>query len=188
MIGFLCSACLLGLLLPSQIPDLLGRSRVQISVSSTVFLYEVNVIVYLYTKKLELSYISCLMYMRCNLNSKSISLPCQCEYLPCLGLPSIPRTLDSFVKKSVLSPTEPDIPHPSELLDLNKTSVTIKLNAFGTGGCPVLYFVIEYRRDVMPKYVMVANNISPRDTEYTIRGLEPATRYFIKVTAHNTAG
>ena len=188
MIGFLCSACLLGLLLPSQIPDLLGRSRVRISVSSTVFLYEVNVIVYLYTKKLELSYISCLMYMRCNLNSKSVRLPCQWEYLPCLGLPSIPRTLDSFVQNSVLSPSEPDIPHPSELLDLNKTSVTIKLNAFGTGGCPVLYFVIEYRRDVMPKYVMVANNISPRDTEYTIRGLEPATRYFIKVTAHNTAG
>ena len=91
-------------------------------------------------------------------------------------------------KKPVPFISEPDVPNPSELLELNKTSVTVRLDAFGTGGCPVLYYVIEYRRDVMPKYVMVANNISPRDTEYTIRGLEPATRYFIKVTAHNTAG
>ena len=80
------------------------------------------------------------------------------------------------------------MPNPAELLELNKTSVTVRLSAFGTGGCPVLYYVIEYRRDVMPKYIMVANNISPTDVEYTIRGLEPATRYFIKVTAHNTAG
>ena len=82
----------------------------------------------------------------------------------------------------------PDIPNPARLMEVNKTLITVHLDAFGTGGCPILYFVIEYRRDIQPKYTMVANNISPRKGSYTIRGLDPGTQYFIKVTAHNTAG
>lgn len=82
----------------------------------------------------------------------------------------------------------PDVPNPSELLKVNKTLVSVNLEAFGTGGCPILYFVLEYRRDVQPKYTMVSNNVSPLEKDYTIRGLDPAARYFIKVTAHNSAG
>ena len=44
------------------------------------------------------------------------------------------------------------------------------------------------RRIVQPQYQLVANNVSPREKMYAIRGLEPATRYSIRVTAHNTAG
>lgn len=82
----------------------------------------------------------------------------------------------------------PDVPNPDKLLEVNKTLVNIKLDAFGDGGCPILYLVIEYRRDVQRDYFMVANNVSPLEKDYTIRGLDPAARYYIKVTAHNSAG
>ena len=82
----------------------------------------------------------------------------------------------------------PDVPNPDQLLVINQTLVTIKLEAFGDGGCPILYLVIEYRRDVQRDYFMVANNVSPLEKDYTIRGLDPASRYYIKVTAHNSAG
>ena len=49
----------------------------------------------------------------------------------------------------------------------------------------ILYFVIEYRRDSgrgpNSKYKMVANNVRPRKRAYTIRGLDSASRYYIKV-------
>ena len=49
-----------------------------------------------------------------------------------------------------------------------------------------MYFVIEYRRDTgrgpNAKYTMVGNNVRPRDRAYTIRGLDPASRYHIKVS------
>lgn len=82
----------------------------------------------------------------------------------------------------------PDVPNPDDLLAMNKTLVSIHLEAFGDGGCPVLYFVIEYRREAVREYSMVANNVSPLEKEYTVRGLDPASRYFIKITAHNAAG
>lgn len=82
----------------------------------------------------------------------------------------------------------PDVPNPDKLLEVNKTLVNIQLEAFGDGGCPILYLVIEYRRDVQRDYFMVANNVSPLEKDYTIRGLDPAARYYIKVTAHNSAG
>ena len=80
------------------------------------------------------------------------------------------------------------MPNPDQLLVINQTLVTIQLEAFGDGGCPILYLVIEYRRDVQRDYFMVANNVSPLEKDYTIRGLDPASRYYIKVTAHNSAG
>ncbi len=82
----------------------------------------------------------------------------------------------------------PDVPNPDELLAVNKTLVTLNLNSFGTGGCPIVYYVIQYRRDVQPQYTLVSNNVSPANKDYTIRGLDPAARYFIRVTAHNSAG
>ncbi len=82
----------------------------------------------------------------------------------------------------------PDIPHLHDLLVANKSMVTLNLNAFRDGGCDILYFVVEYRRESAPKFSLVANNVSPREKAYSIRGLEPATRYYIKVTAHNDAG
>lgn len=50
----------------------------------------------------------------------------------------------------------PDIPHPQELLLVNRTMVTIRLDSFADGGCPILYFVIEHRRDSQPQVWIAA--------------------------------
>ena len=83
----------------------------------------------------------------------------------------------------------PDIPHLHDLIIVNRTTVTLILDAFADGGCHILYFVIEYRSaETQHRFQLVANNVSPAEKVFTIGGLEPATRYFVRVTAHNTAG
>jgi len=84
----------------------------------------------------------------------------------------------------------PDVPHPHDLLSVNATSATVRLSAFSDGGCPVQYFVVEHRRAdaIGARFKTVANDVSPREGDFHIRGLEPATRYFIRVSAHNSAG
>ena len=83
----------------------------------------------------------------------------------------------------------PDIPLMNDLLKVNRTALTLSLDSFSDGGCPILYFVVEYRRaENQHHYQLVANNVSPKEKSFPILGLDPATRYFVKVTAHNTAG
>ena len=70
----------------------------------------------------------------------------------------------------------------------NRSSVTLRLDAFRDGGCPIQYFVVEYRRESEHNFKLVASNVSARESARSIEGLEPATRYYIRVTAFNAAG
>ena len=82
----------------------------------------------------------------------------------------------------------PDIPHLPDLILANRSLVTLRLDAFRDGGCPIQYFVIEYRRESEHNFKLVASNVSAREDTRDIAGLEPATRYYIRVTAYNEAG
>ena len=82
----------------------------------------------------------------------------------------------------------PDIPHLPDLILANRSSVALRLDAFRDGGCPIQYFVIEYRRESEHNFKLVAKNVSARENVRSIAGLEPATRYYIRVTAFNAAG
>ena len=66
--------------------------------------------------------------------------------------------------------------------------MTLRLDAFRDGGCPIQYFIIEYRRESEHNFKLVASNVSARESARSIEGLEPATRYYIRVTAFNAAG
>ena len=116
-------------------------------------------------------------------------LRCGCNYtIYMLAYNHVGEGLPSDVVSIRTLGRVPDVPNPDQLLVVNQTYVTVNLDAFGNGGCPILYLVIEYRRDVQRDFIMVANNVSPLEKDYTIRGLDPAARYYIKVTAHNSAG
>ena len=82
----------------------------------------------------------------------------------------------------------PDIPHLPDLILANRSLVTLRLDAFRDGGCPIQYFVIEYRRESEHNFKLVESNVSAREDTRDIAGLEPATRYYIRVTAYNAAG
>ena len=87
-----------------------------------------------------------------------------------------------------MPPAVPDIPHLPDLISANRSSVTLRLDAFRDGGCPIQYFVVEYRREFEHQFRLAANNVSAREDTRDIAGLEPATRYYVRVTAFNAAG
>ncbi|XP_076048641.1 Down syndrome cell adhesion molecule 4 isoform X2 [Oratosquilla oratoria] len=97
------------------------------------------------------------------------------------GLPS--KILTASTKGS-----EPVVPSRSRLLDVNSTSVLVHLSTWGDGGCPILYYVIEYRKEGFGKWLSVSNNVGTSEKTYVVRDLQPASRYTIRVTAHNHAG
>ncbi|ROT63266.1 Down syndrome cell adhesion molecule-like protein [Penaeus vannamei] len=97
------------------------------------------------------------------------------------GLPS--EILTTSTKGS-----EPVVPSRSRMLDVNSTSVLVHLSTWGDGGCPILYYVIEYRAASSRDWISVANNVAPSEKTYVIRDLIPATRYIVQVKAHNHAG
>ncbi len=44
---------------------------------------------------------------------------------------------------------EPTVPEAHRFLEVSAGSVTLHLNAWMDGGCPILYFVVEYK----PRYL-----------------------------------
>ncbi|XP_069681625.1 cell adhesion molecule Dscam1 isoform X3 [Periplaneta americana] len=85
--------------------------------------------------------------------------------------------------------TVPVKPKQSQLITVNSTVVTIWLDAWGDGGCAILYFIIEYRdAQRSSDWSLVSNNVQPTERVYSILDLVPATKYHLRVTAHNNAG
>ena len=41
--------------------------------------------------------------------------------------------------------SEPTVPNPQAFLEVSAGSVTLHLNAWIDGGCPILYFIVEYK-------------------------------------------
>ncbi|XP_067002094.2 cell adhesion molecule Dscam1 [Anabrus simplex] len=80
----------------------------------------------------------------------------------------------------------PRIPAQEDLLVVNATSVTLFLDAWPSGGCPLQYFVVEYRARTHSTWTLVSNNI--QQEELVIPDLMPATWYALRVTAQNDAG
>uniref|UniRef100_A0A6B2E762 Putative down syndrome cell adhesion molecule 2 isoform r n=1 Tax=Phlebotomus kandelakii TaxID=1109342 RepID=A0A6B2E762_9DIPT len=84
----------------------------------------------------------------------------------------------------------PGVPATSALLAPNSTSVLLRLHAWPDNGCPILYFVLQYRSlsDADDnKWILVSNALKPQ-RKFTITGLTPSTLYQLKMEAHNVAG
>jgi hypothetical protein len=82
--------------------------------------------------------------------------------------------------------TAPRVPAQDDLLLVNSTSVTLFLEAWPSGGCPLQYFVVEYRSRGQKTWTLVSNNI--QQEELVIPDLAPATWYAVRISAHNDAG
>jgi hypothetical protein len=68
------------------------------------------------------------------------------------------------------------------------TSVSLQLASWPDGGCPIVYFVVEYRllSGNNRNWLLVDNNAQAE--QLTLRDLQPATWYQLRLTAHNDAG
>ncbi|GLG97350.1 Down syndrome cell adhesion molecule-like protein Dscam2, partial [Gryllus bimaculatus] len=81
-------------------------------------------------------------------------------------------------------------PQSYELFAVNSTSVQLHLHSWPDGGCPLLYFVVEYAHylpDGEERWEVVGNNIAT-DKMFPLVGLNSGQTYKIKITAHNAAG
>ncbi|XP_049765530.1 Down syndrome cell adhesion molecule-like protein Dscam2 [Schistocerca cancellata] len=83
--------------------------------------------------------------------------------------------------------TEPQVPELKTLLTTNATSVLLHLPYWPDGGCPMLYFVVEYRTlGTRNEWILVDNNVPSMN--FLIGDLQPGTWYELRITAHNSAG
>lgn len=82
--------------------------------------------------------------------------------------------------------TAPRVPAQDDLLLVNSTSVTLLLESWPSGGCPLRYFIVEYRSRGQKTWTLVSNNL--QQEELVIPDLTPATWYAVRIAAHNDAG
>lgn len=81
---------------------------------------------------------------------------------------------------------KPQPPRKQHFVRANITSVSLELSAWQDGGCPILYFTIEYQK-AGTEWILVSSNVGPH-RRFVISDLEPATGYSIRVTGYNNAG
>ena len=74
------------------------------------------------------------------------------------------------------------------LLNVNKTTVSVNLNSWHNGGCPISFFVIQYKTTGHQDWTLVSNNIIPEQQTIIITDLSPGTWYSLLMTARNDAG
>ncbi|XP_020288503.1 Down syndrome cell adhesion molecule-like protein Dscam2 isoform X2 [Pseudomyrmex gracilis] len=92
----------------------------------------------------------------------------------------------SDIQTAKTNGSKPIAPPKHHFVKPNQTFVVLELAAWQDGGCPLTYFVIEYRR-LPGDWLLVSNNVEPQ-SKYTIVDLESGTSYELRVTAYNNAG
>ncbi|GFR10826.1 retrovirus-related Pol polyprotein from transposon 17.6, partial [Trichonephila clavata] len=86
------------------------------------------------------------------------------------------------------SGSAPNPPKRDALLSINSTAVSLHLNTWLGGACPVNFFIVQYKANTQREWILVSNNIVPEQKLLTITDLTPGTWYTILMTAHSEAG
>ncbi|XP_060535010.1 cell adhesion molecule Dscam2 isoform X1 [Cylas formicarius] len=81
----------------------------------------------------------------------------------------------------------PGVPPAVSFINPNSTSVTLRLHVWPDNGCPILYFILQYRKASESQWTLVSNALKPQ-RRTSIAGLTSATKYVVKLEAHNVAG
>ncbi|XP_014609542.1 PREDICTED: Down syndrome cell adhesion molecule-like protein Dscam2 isoform X8 [Polistes canadensis] len=74
-----------------------------------------------------------------------------------------------------------------KFITVNVSWITLHLNSWNDGGCPITYFELEFRKNGEDTWTLVSSNIEVQKT-YTLSELLPGTSYDIRIRAHNNAG
>ncbi|KAK2583617.1 hypothetical protein KPH14_009555 [Odynerus spinipes] len=81
----------------------------------------------------------------------------------------------------------PGIPPAAAFLSPNSTTLVLRLHVWPDNGCPILYFVIQYRPANEFHWTLVSNSVKMQ-RRFIVTNLAPSTVYQLKVEAHNVAG
>ncbi len=70
----------------------------------------------------------------------------------------------------------------------NTTAASVWLDMWNDGGCSILYFIIEYRREGDSEWKLSSKPVPPSDRIYVLAELTPGVKYQLRITAHNNIG
>ncbi|XP_076235762.1 cell adhesion molecule Dscam2 [Calliopsis andreniformis] len=95
----------------------------------------------------------------------------------------------SVIVKATTKGSKPEDPpsNVEKFVTVNVSWITLHLNMWNDGGCPITYFELEYRKSGEDIWTSVSNNIEVQKT-YTLSELQSGTTYDIRIRAHNNAG
>lgn len=79
-------------------------------------------------------------------------------------------------------------PKTNKVVVVNSTSASIWVDSWLDGGCPIMYFIIEYQTSDLSSWSMASNSVQPNDRVFVLSDLKPGTKYNVRITAHNNAG
>lgn len=82
----------------------------------------------------------------------------------------------------------PIAPTKDALFTINATSVVLHLNTWHSVGCPINYFVVQYKAHIQSEWILLSNNIVPEQKVSVLSDLSPGTWYTLLMTAHSDAG
>jgi len=82
----------------------------------------------------------------------------------------------------------PIAPASRELIQSNSTFVLVNLSSWRSGGCPIQYFVVQYKPRTQREFILLSNHILPEAGNLIITDLLPAKWYTLFLTATNEAG
>ncbi|XP_053978101.1 cell adhesion molecule Dscam2-like isoform X8 [Hylaeus volcanicus] len=81
----------------------------------------------------------------------------------------------------------PGIPPAAAFLSPNSTTLVLRLHVWPDNGCPIRYFVIQYRPINEFHWTLVSNSVKMQ-RRFVVTNLQPSSVYQLKVEAHNVAG
>lgn len=81
----------------------------------------------------------------------------------------------------------PGIPPAAAFVSPNSTTLVLRLHIWPDNGCPIKYFVIQYRPINEFHWTLVSNNVKMQ-RRFVVTNLTPSSVYQLKVEAHNVAG
>jgi hypothetical protein len=83
----------------------------------------------------------------------------------------------------------PRVPTQEDFIEVNSTCATLFLDAWPAGGCPLTHFSVEVREARSgASWELISNRVQPAQPELTLRDLQPARWYKVRVAAHSDAG
>nr|XP_042906008.1 Down syndrome cell adhesion molecule-like protein Dscam2 [Parasteatoda tepidariorum] len=109
-------------------------------------------------------------------------------YLSLVAYNAVSHGNSSEIVSAKTNGNAPIAPDKRMLLTVNKTTIMVNLNSWHNGGCPVTFFIIQYRTIGHPEWTLVSNNIIPEQQTITITDLTPGAWYSLLMTARNDAG
>lgn len=74
------------------------------------------------------------------------------------------------------------------VLTSNSTCISVNLDGWNDGGCPITFFVVQYKPHMQQDWILLSNNIQMAQSPVTIPDLVPGTWYDIMVSSYNDAG